>query len=87
LKKDREKILVLDDEISICLLLENFLPKNYEVVSVNSGLDALMALIIIFQTLLSAIFKCQIWTDMNFENFANVVLKHTLHYAVRKVRK
>ena len=38
----RKKILVLDDEVSICLLLENFLSKNYEVFSVNNGLDALL---------------------------------------------
>jgi PleD family two-component response regulator len=28
--------------MSICLLLENFLQKNYEVVSMNNGLDALL---------------------------------------------
>jgi DNA-binding response OmpR family regulator len=38
----KKKILVLDDEMSICLLLENFLSKNYEVVSMNNGLDALL---------------------------------------------
>lgn len=38
----KKKILVLDDEVSICLLLENFLSKNYEVVSLNNGLDALL---------------------------------------------
>jgi two-component SAPR family response regulator len=27
--------LILDDEVSICLLLENFLSKKYEVVIIN----------------------------------------------------
>jgi CheY-like chemotaxis protein len=37
----KKKILVVDDEKSICLLLENFLSLNYDVVSVNDGLEAL----------------------------------------------
>lgn len=37
-----KKILVVDDEVSICLLLENFLSRKYEVVSINNGLDALI---------------------------------------------
>lgn len=37
----KKKILVVDDEISICLLLENFLSQDYEVVSINNGLKAL----------------------------------------------
>lgn len=37
----KKKILVVDDEISICLLLENFLSQDYEVVSLNDGSDAL----------------------------------------------
>ncbi|CAH8283621.1 two-component system chemotaxis response regulator CheY [Mariniflexile fucanivorans] len=37
----KKKILVVDDEISICLLLENFLSKNYEVVSIHDALEAL----------------------------------------------
>ncbi|WP_372744816.1 response regulator [Lutibacter sp.] len=37
----KKKILVVDDEISICLLLENFLSQDYEVVSINNGLEAL----------------------------------------------
>ena len=36
-----KKILVVDDEITICLLLENFLSKDYDVVSINDGSDAL----------------------------------------------
>jgi CheY-like chemotaxis protein len=35
------KILVIDDEESICLILENFLSANYDVVSKNDGLQAL----------------------------------------------
>lgn len=38
----KKKILIVDDEVSICLLLENFLSKNYDVVSMNNGLDALL---------------------------------------------
>jgi DNA-binding response OmpR family regulator len=37
----KKKILVLDDEISICMLLQNFLSENYEVNTINSALDAL----------------------------------------------
>jgi len=36
-----KKILVVDDELTICLLLENFLSKDYDVVSINDGFDAL----------------------------------------------
>ncbi len=36
-----DKILVIDDELSIRLLLENFLAKNYEVICKSNGLDAL----------------------------------------------
>jgi CheY-like chemotaxis protein len=35
------KILVIDDEVSIRLLLENFLSRKYEVYSRSNGLDAL----------------------------------------------
>lgn len=38
----RKKILVLDDEVIIRLLLENFLSKNYDVVSIDTALDALL---------------------------------------------
>ncbi|MFD1293696.1 response regulator [Lutibacter holmesii] len=37
----KKKILVVDDEMSICLLLENFLSQDYDVVSLNNGADAL----------------------------------------------
>jgi DNA-binding response OmpR family regulator len=37
----KKKILVVDDEKSICLLLENFLSEDYEVVSIDNGLEAL----------------------------------------------
>jgi len=36
-----KKILVIDDEPSICMLLENFLSKNYEVICKYDGLEAL----------------------------------------------
>ncbi len=37
----KKKILVIDDELSIRILLENFLKKEYDVVTKNDGLDAL----------------------------------------------
>jgi DNA-binding response OmpR family regulator len=37
----KKKILVVDDEISICLLLENFLSQDYDVVTINEGNEAL----------------------------------------------
>ncbi|MCK9617765.1 MAG: response regulator transcription factor [Lentimicrobiaceae bacterium] len=37
----KKKILVIDDEKSIRLLLENFLNKDYEVISKSDGLEAL----------------------------------------------
>ena len=36
-----KKILVIDDELSIRILLENFLKKEYDVVTKNDGLDAI----------------------------------------------
>lgn len=36
-----KKILVLDDEKSICLLLENFLSQDYDVFTFNEGVNAL----------------------------------------------
>ncbi|MFD0988929.1 PleD family two-component system response regulator [Mariniflexile jejuense] len=37
----KKKILVVDDELSICLLLENFLSKDYEVISIHDAVEAL----------------------------------------------
>jgi len=37
----KQKILVIDDEESICLILENFLSVNYDIVIKNDGLQAL----------------------------------------------
>lgn len=37
----KKKILVVDDEKSICLLLENFLSQDYDVVSMDDGIEAL----------------------------------------------
>jgi len=37
----KKKILVVDDEKTICLLLENFLSQDYDVVTINDGLAAL----------------------------------------------
>jgi DNA-binding response OmpR family regulator len=37
----KKKILVVDDEISICLLLENFLSQDYEVITIKDGDQAL----------------------------------------------
>jgi len=38
----KKKILVVDDERSICLLLESFLSKDYDVVTFQDGLEALI---------------------------------------------
>jgi DNA-binding response OmpR family regulator len=37
----KKKILVVDDEISICMLLQNFLSKDYEVSTLHNALEAL----------------------------------------------
>ncbi|MEI6060283.1 MAG: response regulator [Bacteroidota bacterium] len=37
----KNKILIIDDERSIRLLLESFLSKNYDVVSKSDGMEAL----------------------------------------------
>jgi DNA-binding response OmpR family regulator len=37
----KKKILVIDDELSIRLLLENYLSKTYDVVTRNDGMEAL----------------------------------------------
>ncbi|MDP5093359.1 MAG: response regulator [Polaribacter sp.] len=37
----KKKILVLDDEISICLLLQNFLSQDYDVVTLHDASEAL----------------------------------------------
>jgi len=38
----KKKILAVDDELSICLLLENFLSQDFNVVTINDGLEALL---------------------------------------------
>nr|WP_315172279.1 response regulator [uncultured Flavobacterium sp.] len=37
----KKKILVVDDEISICLLLQNFLSQDYEVITIHDAVEAL----------------------------------------------
>ena len=37
----KKKLLIVDDEVNIGLLLENFLSEQYEVVYLNNGQDAL----------------------------------------------
>lgn len=37
----KKKILVVDDEISICMLLQNFLSQDYEVETIYNALEAL----------------------------------------------
>lgn len=37
----RKRILVIDDEMSIRVLLENFLSKTYDVVTKNDGLEGI----------------------------------------------
>jgi len=41
IKVMRKKILVVDDEITICFMLENFLSEEYDVISFNDGINAL----------------------------------------------
>lgn len=38
----KSKILVVDDESSICMLLDNFLSKKYEIFCQHDGLEALV---------------------------------------------
>lgn len=38
----KKKILVVDDELTTCVLLEHFLSAQYEVISKESGLEALV---------------------------------------------
>jgi DNA-binding response OmpR family regulator len=38
----KQKILVIDDEPSICLLLENFLSRKYEIICQYDGSEALI---------------------------------------------
>lgn len=37
----KKKILVIDDELSIRMLLENFLSKTYDVITRNDGMEGL----------------------------------------------
>ena len=37
----KKKLLVIDDEMSICLLLQNFLSQDYEVFTLNNAIKAL----------------------------------------------
>lgn len=37
----KKRILAVDDEKTICVILENFLSPDYEVITVNSGVEAL----------------------------------------------
>ncbi|WP_406683456.1 response regulator [Seonamhaeicola sp. MEBiC1930] len=38
----KKKILIVDDEASICLLLENFLSEHYNIETINDGYEALL---------------------------------------------
>ena len=38
----KKKILVVDDEMNICLLLRNFLSQDYDIITINNGEDALV---------------------------------------------
>lgn len=40
----RKKILVIDDELTTCVLLENFLKNDYDVETANSAKEALVKL-------------------------------------------
>jgi DNA-binding response OmpR family regulator len=37
----KKKILIIDDELSIRILLENFLKRNYDVAAKNDGMEGL----------------------------------------------
>ena len=37
----KKKILIIDDELSIRILLENFLKRNYDVIAKNDGMEGL----------------------------------------------
>ncbi|APZ45121.1 two-component system response regulator [Polaribacter reichenbachii] len=37
----KKTILILDDEVSICMLLQNFLSQDYDVITKNNPLEAL----------------------------------------------
>ncbi|MCD4773531.1 MAG: response regulator [Bacteroidales bacterium] len=37
----KKKILIIDDELSIRILLENFLKKNYNVITKNDGMEGI----------------------------------------------
>jgi len=37
----KKKILVIDDELSIRMLLENFLSKTYDVIAKSDGMEGL----------------------------------------------
>lgn len=37
----KKKILIIDDELSIRILLENFLKKSYDVIAKNDGMEGL----------------------------------------------
>ncbi len=37
----KPRLLIIDDEPSICLLLENFLSKSYEIISKSDGMEAM----------------------------------------------
>lgn len=37
----KKKILVVDDEISICMLLQNFLSQDYDVFTIHDAMEAL----------------------------------------------
>lgn len=38
----KKKILVVDDETSICMLLKNFLSQDYEVTTIQDAVEALL---------------------------------------------
>jgi len=38
----KKRILAVDDEMSICLILENFLSRDYDVTSIDNAADALV---------------------------------------------
>jgi len=62
----KKKILIVDDEKSICLLLENFLAQDYEVVSFNDGIEGLVWLEKNLPDLIISDIQMPIWMVMSF---------------------
>gem|GEM_PF-6930464 len=54
----KKKILAIDDEKSIRFIIENTFNKDFEVTTLNNGMDALFFNQVIFRMLLFVMLKC-----------------------------